>query len=509
MTDVFSSLDRNQQNQALQDYINTLNSREMEKNKVARENADQDKKDQEYNSTVEGVTDPIAQELLRKPIENLAGDAIKGALNSFKARANRSLNSLGKKGIDAFKKSVLDKANELGVSPEKVNEAVKGITGKTSLGDAQDQIFKELQKNADPSKLVNSGTPAELDSETSDVVNSGRQATGRLPRPPADQVSAPPAEDGDVPRLIDPFTNQEIKPAEPTVSSSGDAPDEFDDWTHDLYDRPITQSGDLPIPAGNAPVEPAQAQASEAPTADDNPFSFSNFNRPPASEGSAQSRLSEIFKSSNLSDNAPSVDFTGRSSRVPQPRAPAPESVAGDTQPLDQLHPMRDLIRGRAEEGSLKPNFTDSDVADAMRTYRQTATDLPPVARPQRGVSQLNYGEVQPKVESGPTEEPTPSAPDSAPAPTPADDAGVGGAGDTRVAGTGAKTALEDAGEDALGEFGAIAGSEGGLNPIADVIGLVAGLGTLFGGLFGGHHHKDVAPPPSASVNPSYQPGVE
>ena len=49
------------------------------------------------------------------------------------------------------------------------------------------------------------------------------------------------------------------------------------------------------------------------------------------------------------------------------------------------------------------------------------------------------------------------------------------------------------------------------MNPIADVIGLVAGLGTLLGGLFGGKHHKDKpidSPQVGSTVNPTDQVGV-
>ena len=102
--DAFSSLDRERQNEALQDYINAMNGRINESNKIKEQAQEQKQKDDEYNSTLESITDPIATELFRRPIEDLSKEAIKGTLNAFKARANRSLNSLGKKGVQAFKK---------------------------------------------------------------------------------------------------------------------------------------------------------------------------------------------------------------------------------------------------------------------------------------------------------------------------------------------------------------------------------------------------------------------
>ena len=102
MSDAFSSLDRQRQNEALSEYINALNGRTDAINRVKEENAEQKEKDDEYNSKLQSITDPLAQEFIRKPIEDL----FKGTVNAFKARANKSLNSLGKRGIQAFKKSV-------------------------------------------------------------------------------------------------------------------------------------------------------------------------------------------------------------------------------------------------------------------------------------------------------------------------------------------------------------------------------------------------------------------
>jgi len=64
----------------------------------------------------------------------------------------------------------------------------------------------------------------------------------------------------------------------------------------------------------------------------------------------------------------------------------------------------------------------------------------------------------------------------------------------------------EAAGEAALDTTAAVAGSEGGLNPIADLAVLGVGLGMIFGGIFGKKHAS--TPPPPMPINPSFQAGA-
>ncbi len=515
MSDAFSSLDRQRQNEALSDYINAINGRTNDENKVREENAEQKQKDDEYNGTLQSITDPLAQEFIRKPIE----DIFKGTVNAFKARANKSLNSLGRKGVEAFKKSVLDKAKELGVKPEDLRSVSQGFTKNTTLGEAQEAFNKKLDSLKKPSSALNDGSPAQLDSDTQGALNDIRAGQGNLPRgDPSDVATQPKPDEGDFeePQLVDAFTGKpvESKPLfdleDDTPFDGGEEPEEFDDRTADLFDKPTTHSS-LPPDSQPAPA------TDDAPVEGDNPFSFSKFVSGKGASGdgsapteSASSRLSRVFKSSNL-DDAPSIDFTGRSSRISQPKPPAPDSVAGDVSTKDQLSPMRDLMKGRARgDVDATPQFTSQQNQEVMETYRRTATQPPPKASDSTPSGQPEGGSVQegqPKTVRPEEVEPK--------EPTPDDDQGGSGAGDVRDAEDGASkigaTTAEEAGEDALGEFGAIAGSEGGLNPIADVIGLVAGLGTLLGGLFGGKHHKDKpidSPQVGSTVNPTDQVGV-
>ena len=178
MSDAFSSLDRQRQNEALSDYINAMNGRTNDENKVREENAEQKQKDDEYNGTLQSITDPLAQEFIRKPIE----DIFKGTVNAFKARANKSLNSLGRKGVEAFKKSVLDKAKELGVKPEDLRSVSQGFTKNTTLGEAQEAFNKKLDSLKKPSSALNDGSPAQLDSDTQGALNDIRAGQGNLPR---------------------------------------------------------------------------------------------------------------------------------------------------------------------------------------------------------------------------------------------------------------------------------------------------------------------------------------
>ena len=422
----------------------------------------------------------------------------------------------------------MDRAKELGVKPEDLRDVAQGFTKDTTLGEAQEAFNKKLDSLKKPDTALNDGAPAQLDKDTKGVLDTARQNGGSLPRGDGGKVATQPdPEEGDLeePKLIDPFTGKEIesKPLfslddeKPFDDGAGD-PDEFDDWTADLYDKPITQSA--PPPNTDTSRLPPAPEADDVP-AESNPFSFSKFVEGKGAGGdtsapteAVRTRLSNIFKGSNL-DDAPSIDFTGRSARMPQPKAPAPDSVAGDVQTQDSLAPMRDLMKGRANgDVDATPQFTRQQQQEVMDTYRRTASQPPPKAsdsappsgQPEGGSAQSGKEVVRP-------EETEPQAPKP---PTPDDDQGGAGAGDiedAEKAGSSAlKTGAEEAGEEALGEFGAIAGSEGGLNPVADVIGLIAGLGTLFGGLFGGHHHDD-KPMPSKSqlgaiVNPTDQVGV-
>lgn len=532
MSDVFSQLDEQQQQKALQDYINAINDRKDQVARVKEENAEQKEKDDSYNQTVESITDPIATELFRKPIEDLSKTAIKNTLNAFKTRANKSLNSLGRKGVDYLKKSVLEKADELGVKPENLKGLLSDVDPSKSLAETQDQLFGKLKNFADPEKLKSLAQQAvpstDLDEGASKIINAGKLATGQgNVKPSADNVAEPNDEDPDFgePKEIDPFTGEEIDRSNKLFDLDGKPfddgldPEEFDDWTADLYDKPITHTSAPPDDLVSKPP-PAPEETFAPVEADDNPFSFANFQAGSGAFGDAprptpSQNMAQIFKDSNLGDNAPSVDFTGKSLRIPQPKAPSATSVAGDTEPLDQLAPMRDLMKGANASADAVEQYTPQQISDVMRAYNATASQPPPSA------SDANLGVNRPLTEDKTI---TPESGQPPKTPNPDDDQTGDGAGETRsepkldalegdaddVAEKAGTSALKTAGEDALETGGDIMLAGGGLeDPITDVIGLVAGLGTLLGGLFGGHHHAPKPMPPEASpVNPTYQSGV-
>ena len=525
MSDAFSSLDRQRQNQALSDYINAMNGRIEDENKVREENAEQKAKDNEYNETLQSITDPFAQELIRKPVEELQKKAVGSLVNAFKARANKSLNSLGRRGVQAFKKSILDRAKELGVDPQQLKDVSQGFTKNTTLGEAQEAFNKKLDSLKNPDSAINDGAPAQLDEGTKNVIDSARANQGNLPRGDASDVATQPEAEDEEPQLIDAFTGKPIesKPIfdledDKPFDDGLDEPDEFDDWTADLYDKPITQSAPPPNPDPARPP-PAPESVDDVPS-ESNPFSFDSFTQgkgafgdPSVPREPVQSRLSRIFKSANL-DDAPNVDFTGRSSRITQPKPPPSDSVAGDVQTQDSLAPMRDLMKNRAQgDVDATPQFTRQQQQQVMDDYRRTATDPPPKASDSAPSGQPEGGSA---VQSGQdTVRPEEVEPKENPQPTADDDQGGDGAGDVvtdaeKAGDSALKTTAEEGGEDLLGEIGADTALIA--DPLTSVIGLVAGLGTLLGGIFGGHHHADkpVDSPKvdPTTVNPTDQVGV-
>ena len=442
--DIFRDADLEERKEALNDALAVASGRREDQE-------DQEKKDADYNEKLQGITEPIAQELLRKPVEDLAKKAFGRISGAIRSRVAGGLRSAGRQVASRLQ----DEATRLGVNAEDL-EALR--SGQPS------RIAERF--TARTTGRATSAIPEVIDDDTRRVVNIGRGLRGRTPLPPQ-----PTGDDGE-PVEIDAFTGRPVVRQEETPRPT--PTDEVDDWTAQLYDQPITHEADLPtrIPSTRPPV--SLASDPEDPTA-----------------RVVANRLNSIFKQTDLSD-LPTPSFR------PTPRAPPPTASAGDTPVLDQLAPMREASRIQASGISPRQALQNRSILDQ---YRNATPDLREDSTPSvQAEGEATSGSATPQrpIVQGQVEEPQVTPQSSAPAPREEPATGTGDsnvdASASRTAGQQAEQQLErQAGRDlesntlrAVGESElALGGAE---DPLADVVGLVAGLGTLFGGLFGGHH---------------------
>lgn len=536
MTDLLSSLDRQQQDRVLSQYINDLNSKASDQAKIDRVIQAQKEKNAQYNSTLEAVTEPLAQEVLREPVKDLSKRVFKSIVSSAKSRVNNSLNDLADKGVEYVKNTISKKAEELNIDPENLKNLLNGTDPSQMLAETQQNIFSKIQDAKNSVKLASQAVPTTLDEESARIVNAGKAISGiGNMKPSAKNVSSSPkqAEPQDfnedaIPEELDPFTGEKIDRSSAKPDFSYEDPDDATDWTHELYDKPITQAN-LPPPDVSLPppLAPEETFKPIIPSEPENPFSYSAFEQgagafkdvPEAGFGTPQARLDYIFKND---DNIKNVDFKFKSITQPRP-LPKPD-VDGDVAVRDQLAPMRDLLKSsQMDDIDAVQQFKPSDVQKILASYNRSAS-IPS--------DQLLKPPEPPKIKPSPSPEdgvaPEEGVPkDERPASvTPDDDQqddsssdvrdtegdigkSVEGDADDMAEKTGTNI-LKNAGEDALEETAEITTLGGGVeDPISDIIGLAVGLGTLFGGIFGGHHSTQAPDTPEASpVNPSYQDGV-
>lgn len=486
--DIFRNPDLEERQEAQQEALNDYRDK---KTTEAEATAEQDKKDGEFNQVLEGVTQPLATEFLRKPIEDLGKRAFGKVAGAIRSRVSGVLRSAGKGAKDALTSKLESSASKLGVNAEDLQALRSGDASKIG-----GRLLGKVPTEGPPTSALPTG---ELDDETRQVLNVGRSLRGGLPKP------AQPTDSGGEPVEVDAFSGKPIE-RQPEVPRPQEI-DEADDWTTQLYDQPITHAPDMPsrLPSTRAPVDLG--------TEPENP-----------ADRVVANRLSNIFKGTDTSD-LPTPSFK------PAPRVQPPEASAGDTQTLDQLAPMREAMKAQeiSPESALKnrsilDQFQNTD-AD-LRTG-QTQTPLQEAQSEAVSGGQTPAGQEPLQGQPNPVEgQPAQTAPEpSGTDPTaPKPDLGPGGEQDSNVdasvsktAGqeadqaleTGAKKTIKDVGTDALESFGESEAVLGGPeDPLADIVGLFAGLGTLFGGLFGGHHHKAVTSDAGPVANAGVQQGV-
>lgn len=458
--DIFRDADLEERKEALNDALAVASGRREDQE-------DQEKKDADYNEKLQGITEPIAQELLRKPVEDLAKKAFGKVSGAIRSRVAGGLRSAGRQVASRLQ----DQATRLGVNAEDL-EALR--SGQPS------RIAERF--TARTTGRATSAIPEVIDDDTRRVVNIGRGLRGRTPLPPQ-----PTGDDGEAVE-VDAFTGRPIVRQEETPRPT--PTDEVDDWTAQLYDQPITHEADLPsrIPSTRPPV--SLASDPEDPTA-----------------RVVANRLNSIFGNTDYS-SLPTPSF-----RPPPSSAPA---IQGDTQVLDQLAPMREASRIQASGISPRQALQNRSILDQ---YRNATPDLredtTPAVQAEGDATSGPATPQQPTVQ-GQVEEPQVTPESSAPAPR---SEPATGTGDSNVDGSSSRSAgqqidrtiEQNAGRDlesntlrTVGESElALGGPE---DPLADVVGLVAGLGTLFGGLFGGHHTDVVSS--DATSNAVAQQGV-
>ena len=351
----------------------------------------------------------------------------------------------GKKIIKTGAKKLAEK---LGVTDEQIS----GLTNKLSSVKLPDSSVVSQFKST---------IPAKLDNDTAKILNKTRNIRGKAPKI---NTAESDIVDGE-PRVVDAFSGKPIVPKsvkQPLFEGASE-----DDWVDKIYNSNATDTAKT-LRSAKAKV-PTQAPPEPAP-------------KDPATKS-----LDSIFDDQD--DVSKAVDFKGK--RIPQPKVddlsdlPSIEELQGKVAPpvLDQLAPMRQLQQQQAES--------------ANKSLIDTAKPLAPTA--------------DPTAPPAPTADPT--APTAKPTAPPAGEEPPGGqtlgsqaekeAGSVVEKDVG-KTVGKSAGDAVLESEAVLGGPE---DPLADIVGLFAGLGTLLGGAFGGEKPKP-PPIPQAQLNPSSTFGI-
>ncbi len=353
-----------------------------------------------------------------------------------------------KKGI----KKLTGKATEEGTKIAKAG--AKKLAER--LGVSEDQITgatRKLSGVKEPSlgevKLPKSTLPAKLDDETAKLLNRSRRVRGKAPKINTTKTAEVDGE----PRLVSAFDDTPIVPKPFKAPLFEDATG--DDWVDKLYNSPVN--------ATSKTVERARARVpTEAPPAEEpRPITKS---------------LDDIFKQPETQE---AVDFKFK--RPIQPKTepdlsdlPSVEELTAakaEPQVLDQLAPMRELAQQQAEA-------RNSSIIDTAK----------PLPKPQ------------------PVEPPKPTAPATTDEPTAGQS--IGNQAEKEAGQPLEKSIGEDVGKEAgeavLESEAALGGPE---DPLADIAGLFAGLGTLLGGELGGKKSEPVEQV-QAQLNPSTTYGI-
>jgi len=428
MTDVFEQSDL----QRLQNAMNEANG-ELNKQKIKEE--DIEKKDDQYNERLSTLTEPFAQEFLRKPVEDIP----KGLASGAKKAIGKGLNYVKREAEKQVDTRVAQLSERLGV-PD------LGEAGRSLLsGDFGSFLPKSSSLDQVAGKAR--ATLSSFDKDGLSALNRARASGGQS------LFSA-----SDEPTEVDAFTG---KPVTPVVSKKKPLFDiaEDDDWTSDLYNKPITHTARLfeDRPSVRLPDTPAppSLRASEALP--------------------KTSSLESILPLDQAKADLGSVDFKFKRQVQPRVQPKPATAVEGDTSVLDQLAPMREAMKTpnaplAQRNSAVSDLLAGTDEAPPAPAPKPTLPRKPPVAEPvlsEGDASEEALAGTSKRVLSKDISKPLTALQKSA-----------GGLEDE--AGAGAK-ALITAGETDA-ELG------GPENIIGDVISGIAGLATLFGGEFGKHH---------------------
>jgi len=358
---------------------------------------------------------------------------------------------------DTLKKGIRKLTGKATVEGKKIiKTGAKKLAEKLGVTDEQiSGLTNKLSSVKLPDSSVvsqfKSTIPAKLDNDTAKILNKTRNIRGKAPKI---NTAESDIVDGE-PRAVDAFSGKPIVPKsvkQPLFEGASE-----DDWIDKIYNSNATDTAKT-LRSAKAKV-PTQAPPEPAP-------------KDPATKS-----LDSIFDDQD--DVSKAVDFKGK--RIPQPKVddlsdlPSIEELQGKVAPpvLDQLAPMRQLQQQQAES--------------ANKSLIDTAKPLAPTADP--------------------------TAPPAKPTAPPAGEEPPGGqtlgsqaekeAGSVVEKDVG-KSVGKSAGDAVLESEAVLGGPE---DPLADIVGLFAGLGTLLGGAFGGEKPK---PPPvaQAQLNPSSTFGI-